>query len=48
MIMTDLDRRNQKTGFMQIDLSDPVKVTVQQRNILVPSETAPAKARYKT
>ena len=48
MIMADLDRRNQKTGFMQIDLSDPVKVTVQQRNILVPSETAPPKARFKT
>lgn len=48
MIMADLDRRNQKSGFMQIDLSDPVKVTVQQRNILVPSETAPTKARVKT
>jgi hypothetical protein len=41
--MADLDRRNQKTAFMQIDLSDPVKVTVQQRNILTPSETVPAK-----
>lgn len=48
MIMADLDRRNQKSGFMQIDLSDPVKVTVQQRNILVPSETASPKARFKT
>ncbi len=48
VVMADLDRRNQKTGFMQIDLSDPVKVTVQQRNILVPSETAPSKARFKT
>ncbi|MDQ5986284.1 MAG: Cell division protein FtsQ [Syntrophus sp. SKADARSKE-3] len=48
VVMADLDRRNQKTGFVQIDLSDPVKVTVQQRNITVPSETAPVKARYKT
>ena len=48
MIMADLDRRNQKSGFMQIDLSDPVKVTVQQRNILAPSEAARVKARYKT
>jgi cell division protein FtsQ len=48
MIMADLDRRNQKSDFMQIDLSDPVKVTVQQRNILAPSEAARGKARYKT
>jgi len=48
VVMADLDRRNQKAAFMQIDLSDPVKVTVQQRNILTPSETVPAKARYKT
>jgi cell division protein FtsQ len=48
VVMADLDRRNQKKGFIQIDLSDPVKVTVQQRNILVPSETAPSKARFKT
>lgn len=47
-IMADLDRRNYKTGFLQIDLSDPVKVTVQQKNILVPSEATPAKARVKT
>ena len=48
VVMADLDRRNQKTGFIQIDLSDPVKVTVQQRNISAPTETAPVKARYKT
>ena len=48
MIMADLDKRNQKSEFMQIDLTDPVKVTVQQRNILAPTEAARPKARYKT
>jgi cell division protein FtsQ len=47
-IMADLDQRRQKTAFLQIDLSDPIKVTVQQRNILTPSESTPAKARVKT
>ncbi|MDD5167236.1 MAG: FtsQ-type POTRA domain-containing protein [Syntrophales bacterium] len=47
-VMADLDRRSYKTSFLQIDLSDPVKVTVQQKNIMVPSGAAPAKARLKT
>jgi len=47
-IMADLDRRNKKTAFLQIDLSDPVKVTVQQRNIMPPSGASPDKAQYKT
>ncbi len=35
-VMADLDRKNVKAGFMLIDLSDPAKVNVQQRNILGP------------
>lgn len=36
-VIEDLDRKNLKTGFLLIDLSDPTKVNVQQRNILNPS-----------
>ena len=36
-VMADLDRKNLKVGFLLIDLSDPAKVNVQQRNILPPA-----------
>jgi len=36
-VIEDLDRKNLKTGFLLIDLSDPTKVNVQQRNILNPT-----------
>ena len=36
-VMADLDRRNLKSGFLLIDLSDPAKVNVQRRNILGPA-----------
>jgi cell division protein FtsQ len=36
-VIADLDRKNLKTGFLLIDLSDPAKVNVQQRNILGPA-----------
>lgn len=36
-VMADLDRRNLKSGFLLIDLSDPAKVDVQRRNILGPA-----------
>jgi cell division protein FtsQ len=39
-VMADLDRKNLKVGFLLIDLSDPAKVNVQQRNLLAP--TGPA------
>jgi cell division protein FtsQ len=36
-VMADLDRKNLKVGFLLIDLSDPAKVNVQQRNLLTPA-----------
>ncbi len=47
-IMADLKQRSTRTAFLRIDLSDPVKVTVQQRHILVPPDAAPSRARFKT
>ena len=39
-VMADLDRKNLKVGFLLIDLSDPAKVNVQQRNLLAPAGPA--------
>ena len=39
-VMADLDRKNLKVGFLLIDLSDPAKVNVQQRNLLTPAGPA--------
>jgi cell division protein FtsQ len=39
-VMADLDRKNRNVGFLLIDLSDPAKINVQQRNLLAP--TGPA------
>ena len=36
-VMADLDRKNLKVGFLLIDLSDPAKINVQQRNLLKPA-----------
>jgi cell division protein FtsQ len=33
-VMEDLDRKNLKTGFLLIDLSNPEKINVQRRNVL--------------
>jgi cell division protein FtsQ len=33
-VMADLDRKNLKTGFLLIDLSNPAKINVQRRNVL--------------
>ncbi len=41
-VMADLDRKNLKVGFLLIDLSDPAKVNVQQRNLLAPAGPAGA------
>lgn len=38
LILADLDRKNMKTAFLRIDLSDPCKVTVQPRKIPVPQK----------
>jgi cell division protein FtsQ len=39
-VMADLDRKNLKTGFLLIDLSDPAKINVQQRSVLAPGGSA--------
>jgi cell division protein FtsQ len=39
-VMADLDRKNLKVGFLLIDLSDPAKINVQQRNLLTPAGPA--------
>jgi cell division protein FtsQ len=36
-VMADLDRKNMKTGFLLIDLSNPEKINVQRRNVLEPA-----------
>jgi cell division protein FtsQ len=36
-VMADLDRKNLKLGFLLIDLSNPSKINVQQRNVIGPS-----------
>ncbi|MHB8908468.1 MAG: cell division protein FtsQ/DivIB [Syntrophales bacterium] len=36
-VMADLDRKNRKVGFLLIDLSDPAKINVQQRNLVAPA-----------
>lgn len=33
-VMEDLDRKNLKTGFLLIDLSNPEKINVQRRNVM--------------
>lgn len=36
-VMADLDRKNLRTGFLLIDLSNPAKISVQRRNIPEPA-----------
>jgi cell division protein FtsQ len=36
-VMADLDRKNLRTGFLLIDLSNPAKINVQRRNIPEPA-----------
>jgi cell division protein FtsQ len=36
-VMADLDRKNMKSSFLLIDLSNPARVNVQKRNILGPT-----------
>jgi cell division protein FtsQ len=47
-VMVDMERRNQNIGHLYIDLSDPVKITVQRRGILPPAATSVTKNEYKT
>jgi cell division protein FtsQ len=47
-VMDDLGRRNLKPGFLLIDLSDPAKITVQQKNIFGPSEPARSNKELRT
>lgn len=46
-VMADLERKNLKTGFLLIDLSDPAKINVRQRSILEPSKPAGAGKRFR-
>jgi cell division protein FtsQ len=46
-VMADLDRKNLKAGFLLIDLSDPTKINVQQRNIIEPARPAGAGKGYR-
>jgi len=46
-VMADLERKNLKAGFLLIDLSDPAKINVQQRNILEPARPVGAGKRYR-
>jgi cell division protein FtsQ len=46
-VMADLERKNMKAGFLLIDLSDPTKINVQQRNILEPVRPDGAGKRYR-
>lgn len=46
-VMADLERKNLKTGFLLIDLSDPTKINVQQRTILEPAKPAGAGKRFR-
>jgi len=46
-VMADLDRKNLKAGYMLIDLSDPAKINVQQRNILGSEGPASTKKGYR-
>jgi cell division protein FtsQ len=47
-VMVDLERRYQKKEHLYIDLSDPVKITVQRRDILPPAVTSGARKEFKT
>ncbi len=46
-VMADLDRKNLKTSFLLIDLNDPTKINVQQRNILEPVKPVVVGKRYR-
>jgi cell division protein FtsQ len=46
-VMADLDRKNLKTSFLLIDLNDPMKINVQQRNILEPARPVGIGKKYR-
>ncbi|MDI6777067.1 MAG: FtsQ-type POTRA domain-containing protein [Syntrophales bacterium] len=47
-VMADLTRKNLRGGFLRIDLSDPVKITVQRRNIAGSIKPVRAEKQYRT
>jgi len=47
-ILEELDRRQQKEGFLRIDLRNPLKVTVSRRNIPAPKGSSNPQQGYKT
>lgn len=48
LILEDLERRQLKEGFLRIDLTNPLKVTVSRRNVPVPLGTSSLRQEYKT
>lgn len=46
-VMADLDRKSMKTSFLLIDLNDPTKINVQQRNVLEPVRPVGIGKRYR-
>jgi len=47
LILADLERKNMRTAFLRIDLSDPMKVTVQPRKIPLPKQPKTAEGEVK-
>lgn len=47
LILADLERKNMKTSYLRIDLSDPVKITVQPRKVPLPKQPAPEEGEVK-
>lgn len=47
-VMADLERRNLKLGFLLIDLNDPVKVTVQKKEVFGPKMPIGSKKGLRT
>jgi len=47
-VMADLDRRNIKSDFLLINVSDPTKITVQRKNILSPAAPAASTQEVRT
>ncbi|MBN1381421.1 MAG: FtsQ-type POTRA domain-containing protein [Deltaproteobacteria bacterium] len=50
-IIADLERKNLKTSYLNIDLRDPTKITVKRNDVLGPADVVPpkgAKNKYRT
>ncbi|MCX7982481.1 MAG: FtsQ-type POTRA domain-containing protein [Syntrophales bacterium] len=47
LVLADLERKNMRTAFLRIDLSDPVKVTVQPRQVPAPQKSRSPEGEVK-